>query len=254
MNLKRYQSAKCKVDKTLVVIGIVNSIRKSSPLSGGFIKKCPKTGRWVSMSDEAAREKVGHCLRDMIASHRDDNSRQTIKPQKTNNAREPKPYVPNSGNEHIQMNLLANAAGLHGRFQNIPTTLPSLQKNNGNKKAGKQPAAKVKRQAKTRQPGALDATSRIRPPMETSSMPSRSGRDPPSFRPPFSFPGALPSPSFPALQQQMSNRISSSFNNFDAMAVARGCQEMSLQQQRILVLLENGFRGSVEELLEAVKY
>jgi len=57
MNLSRYQDARCKVDKTLVVVGIVNTIRKSSPC-GGFIKRCPQTNQWISMSDEAAREKV----------------------------------------------------------------------------------------------------------------------------------------------------------------------------------------------------
>lgn len=55
----------------MVVIGIVNSIRKSSPC-GGFIKRCPQTNRWISMSNEAAREKVGHCLRDTIASQREE--------------------------------------------------------------------------------------------------------------------------------------------------------------------------------------
>lgn len=58
MNLKRYQAATCKVDKTLVVVGIVTSIRRANP-PGGFIKKNNKTGRWVSISDEGAREKVG---------------------------------------------------------------------------------------------------------------------------------------------------------------------------------------------------
>lgn len=42
----------------MIVIGIVNSIRSSSPM-GGFIKKDRVTGRWISMSDEGAREKVG---------------------------------------------------------------------------------------------------------------------------------------------------------------------------------------------------
>ena len=42
----------------MIVIGIVNSIRRSSP-TGGFIKKDRVSGRWISMSDEGAREKVG---------------------------------------------------------------------------------------------------------------------------------------------------------------------------------------------------
>ena len=42
----------------MIVIGIVNSIRRSSPM-GGFIKKDRATGRWIAMSNEGAREKVG---------------------------------------------------------------------------------------------------------------------------------------------------------------------------------------------------
>lgn len=66
-NLPRYKEASCRVDKTLVVIGIVSAIRKATPC-GAFIKFNVKKDRWVSLSDETAREKVGHCLRDMRAA------------------------------------------------------------------------------------------------------------------------------------------------------------------------------------------
>ena len=59
------------MDKTFVVISIVNAIRDASPF-GGFLKKDKGTGRWISIGDLEAREKVGHCLRDMIASTKED--------------------------------------------------------------------------------------------------------------------------------------------------------------------------------------
>lgn len=49
-------------------------------------------------------------------------------------------------------------------------------------------------------------------------------------------------------------QIASTFNNFDYLAVTRNASlEMSMQQHKILNLLENGFKGSVEELLESVQ-
>jgi hypothetical protein len=47
-NLERYLAARCKVDKTLVVVGIVDAIRNAKP-TGGFLKRCAKSARWISM-------------------------------------------------------------------------------------------------------------------------------------------------------------------------------------------------------------
>ena len=49
-------------------------------------------------------------------------------------------------------------------------------------------------------------------------------------------------------------RITSTFNNFDYTAVTKGStSEMSLQQRKILQLLESGFKGSVEDVIRAVQ-
>lgn len=67
MNLKRYVSAKTKVDKSQIVHSIVQDLRESSAV-GGFVKKNHVTGRWMAVNDYLAREKVGHALRDALNS------------------------------------------------------------------------------------------------------------------------------------------------------------------------------------------
>ena len=77
MNLKRYSDSPTKLQKTHVVVSLVMAMRDASPY-GGFLKRDPTTNRWISIGDTEAREKVGHCLRDMIANSKeiitDDNS------------------------------------------------------------------------------------------------------------------------------------------------------------------------------------
>jgi hypothetical protein len=71
MNLKRYFEAPTKMDKSMVVYSLVKAMREACP-SGGFLKKDKDTNRWISIGETEAREKVGHCLRDMIASSKED--------------------------------------------------------------------------------------------------------------------------------------------------------------------------------------
>ena len=48
--------------------------------------------------------------------------------------------------------------------------------------------------------------------------------------------------------------ITSTFNNFDYKEVTKGStQEMSLQQRKILQLLEAGFQGTVEDVIRAAQ-
>lgn len=65
MNLKRYVTAKTKIAKSQVVHSIVEHLRQSSAV-GGFVKKNHATGRYMAVSDDLAREKVGHALRDAL--------------------------------------------------------------------------------------------------------------------------------------------------------------------------------------------
>lgn len=49
-------------------------------------------------------------------------------------------------------------------------------------------------------------------------------------------------------------QITSTFNNFDYTSVTKGStSEMSVQQRKILQLLESGFKGSVEDVIQAVR-
>ena len=63
LNLPRYNKAKTKADKSLVVSSIVDSVREASP-NGGFVKK--ENDSWYEVGDRAAREKVGQGLRDLL--------------------------------------------------------------------------------------------------------------------------------------------------------------------------------------------
>ena len=56
LNLPKYNEAKSKVDKSLIVSSIIESIRESSP-HGGFVKE--ENGQWFEVGDHIAREKVG---------------------------------------------------------------------------------------------------------------------------------------------------------------------------------------------------
>jgi hypothetical protein len=66
-NLKTYVDATSKHAKSMVVTGIVDTVRESSTQrQGGFVRKGLVTGRWYEVGDKIAREKVGHALRDAI--------------------------------------------------------------------------------------------------------------------------------------------------------------------------------------------
>jgi hypothetical protein len=63
MNLERYSKATTKLDKSLIVSSIVDTVRQASP-DGGFLKK--QVGCWFEVGDHVAREKVGQSFRDLL--------------------------------------------------------------------------------------------------------------------------------------------------------------------------------------------
>jgi hypothetical protein len=63
MILERYSKATTKLDKSLIVSSIVDTVRQLSP-GGGFIKK--QGGCWYEVGDHIAREKVGQSFRDLL--------------------------------------------------------------------------------------------------------------------------------------------------------------------------------------------
>ena len=58
-----YAKAQTKVEKSLLVSEVVDSVRGFSP-NGGFVKKFGN--RWCEVGDSVAREKIGQCLRDQL--------------------------------------------------------------------------------------------------------------------------------------------------------------------------------------------
>jgi hypothetical protein len=70
MSVDRYLAAPFKSDKTAIVVSIVSQIRQ---LQGHFLKQHgtnenSNKGSWYDIGDAAAREKVGHSLRDQVGS------------------------------------------------------------------------------------------------------------------------------------------------------------------------------------------
>jgi hypothetical protein len=63
MILERYSKATTKLDKSLIVSSIVDTVRQASP-HGGFIKK--QGGCWFEVGDHVAREKIGQSFRDLL--------------------------------------------------------------------------------------------------------------------------------------------------------------------------------------------
>eukprot|EP00797_Seminavis_robusta_P027893 Sro52_g030980.1 Nitrilase family, member 2 (208) ;mRNA; r:66493-67116 len=58
-----YAEATTKVEKSLLVSEIVDSVRGMSP-NGGFVKKIGN--QWYEVGDSVCREKIGQCLRDAL--------------------------------------------------------------------------------------------------------------------------------------------------------------------------------------------
>lgn len=65
--LPQYNACRSKLEKSLIVTTIVDSVRDVSP-DGGFVKKNEATGVWYDVGDALAREKIGQTLRDQLHS------------------------------------------------------------------------------------------------------------------------------------------------------------------------------------------
>mmetsp|Transcript_31925 Transcript_31925/g.52677 ORF Transcript_31925/g.52677 Transcript_31925/m.52677 type:complete len:264 (-) Transcript_31925:51-842(-) len=64
-HVEQYAMSETKVDKSLLVIHIVDMVRQMSP-DGGFVRFCKKKNYYVEIGDHLAREKVGHALREIM--------------------------------------------------------------------------------------------------------------------------------------------------------------------------------------------
>ena len=65
-NIEKYSSTKSKINKSYIIMSIVDQIRQESP-NGGFVKRNKDDGRWYEIGDHLAREKVSQCLRDSLS-------------------------------------------------------------------------------------------------------------------------------------------------------------------------------------------
>ena len=64
--VSKYLLAKSKLDKSLILSEIVEEVKRQNDGTAQFVKHDKHLG-WVAISDEKAREKVGHALREAIA-------------------------------------------------------------------------------------------------------------------------------------------------------------------------------------------
>ena len=65
--VEEYAAAKCKSQKSWILVGIVASVReKKNPTSGRFLRKCPETDRWYDVGDFLAKEKTSQYFRDAL--------------------------------------------------------------------------------------------------------------------------------------------------------------------------------------------
>jgi hypothetical protein len=61
--LEEYSKAASKLDKSLIVSSIVESVCQASP-DGGFVKE--RDGQWFEVGDHVTREKIGQIFRDIL--------------------------------------------------------------------------------------------------------------------------------------------------------------------------------------------
>lgn len=174
------------------------------------------------MSDEGAREKVGHCLRDMIAStsKRDDPSKQG-KPAAKDDA--------TSTEADVAKAPVATKSS-HSKIDD-PRAMPQNRRTSS-KHASESDAAAAPRVARTTPyvpTVSLDHLSNL-----AKQHPSKTS----VVYPPHPHISVVP-------------QIARTFHNFDHTAVTKGNNpEMSMQQKNILRILEGGWKGSIDELLE----
>mmetsp|Transcript_17569 Transcript_17569/g.40817 ORF Transcript_17569/g.40817 Transcript_17569/m.40817 type:complete len:279 (+) Transcript_17569:284-1120(+) len=88
MALKRYSDAGSKLQKSLIVMSIVDMFRSNSRFGGGFVRQDRASGLWYEIGDEAAREKVGQTIREaLVQQDPEKRARKRMKRAESNKAR-----------------------------------------------------------------------------------------------------------------------------------------------------------------------
>lgn len=169
---------------------------------------------------------MGHCLRDMIANKREE-------------ARTTSSKASSSAEEKIRSLALKNQKSIYPISMGVTPPTLAVQVAHPNIAMAARPA-QAKRAATKKSPKSSPRRSKavVAPSgANQSARVAHTGGNRPSLPPAVEVP-----------------HITSTFNNFDFMAVTKGSsQEMSLQQQKILQLLEGGFKGTVEDVIRAAQ-
>eukprot|EP00934_Nitzschia_sp_Nitz4_P000852 Nitzschia sp. Nitz4//scaffold143_size57137//1905//2651//NITZ4_006504-RA/size57137-processed-gene-0.31-mRNA-1//1//CDS//3329536416//852//frame0 len=76
LNAHRYDSSRCRLERSIVVSELVDCIRSRAT---GFVKKEQKSGMWIEVGDELAREKVGQMMRNLLGGFRSSLKSKTAK-------------------------------------------------------------------------------------------------------------------------------------------------------------------------------
>lgn len=67
LNAERYNKAKSRLERTILVSEVVEYIRSRGT---GFVKQEPNSSNWIEVGDELAREKVGQMMRNILGNFR----------------------------------------------------------------------------------------------------------------------------------------------------------------------------------------
>lgn len=71
---EQYQAAKTKLDKSVIIDAIIEQTREQDNCRARFLKFDKKSKRWIAMSSEQTREKVGYSMREAFSSNKTDRN------------------------------------------------------------------------------------------------------------------------------------------------------------------------------------
>jgi len=114
--LPDYTKATNRYEKSLVVHAIVDDIKNSG---GRFLKNNYTTGRWYELSDQQAKEKVGHAVRDAVAASESRKTRKKRRPEegKSSDLKPPPGGVPNFHQAFASLSTAYHRQAAHSPLQ-----------------------------------------------------------------------------------------------------------------------------------------
>lgn len=115
--------------KSLVVHTIVDTIHSSG---GRFLKKEFQTGKWHELSDQQAKEKVGHAIRDAVNAHETKQAKEHGKEKPAKKVKKPaeRRDSPNSESEKAEGSSSSDLVALPASVPNVPARAALPKKSN----------------------------------------------------------------------------------------------------------------------------